>query len=169
MSEKSIELINAAIDGDKTALLELKEVSPQAFELALDKYSDLGRETQRVLIEAIYLQRWGSKEDGDHLAVASVERQAENLRHALCELHVSPLERLMVDRVICCWIAANHADRESADWPGNRLDDKVQKFVDRCHKRFSMACKDLATVHKLLGPSVQINVAQNQQVANIFQ
>ena len=161
-------LVRRAIAGDDKALRRLKRVSPDAFELVLNGYKDLGRQTQTALIKAIYLRRWGEHVEGDRLAVASVERQADELREALFKVHVSPLERIMADRVVCCWLAVCHADTWVAEYEGNYTCEDLQRYVDRCHRRFSLACKELATVHRLLAPSVQINVAKEQQIANVF-
>ena len=168
--EKANLLIGRAIAGDPKALRKLERVSPDAFELMLDGYADLGRQTQTALIEAIYLQRWGQSKEGDLLAVASVERQAEELRKMLFEVHTTPLERIMADRVVTCWLALCWAEMTTAQQPDHLSfnDDRFERWLDRCAKRFSIACKDLATVHRLLAPSVQINVAKEQQIANIF-
>ena len=165
--DKANLLLRRAINGDTKALDRLKRVSPKVFELALDGYADLGEQVQTALIEAIYLRRWGKVVEGDRLAVASVQRQADEIRVILFDVHKSPLERLLADRVVCCWLAICAADKEVANWPPDRHRDDRQKWVDRCYRRFSMAAKDLATVHKLLGPSVQVNIANEQKIANI--
>ncbi|MDA0746221.1 MAG: hypothetical protein O2954_06860 [bacterium] len=167
-AEKAELLARRAIAGDAKALRKLKRVSPQVFERLLDGYADLGKQTQTALIEAIYLRRWGDHVEGDRLAVASLERQAEEMRELLFEVHTTPLERLLADRVVCCWLAVSQADIDAASWPENRFSENIQKYVDRAHRRFSRACKDLATVSRLLGPVVQVNVAREQRIANIF-
>ena len=75
----------------------------------------------------------------------------------------------MVGRLICCWIASCHADFEQAERPerGSESDDRLQRYVDRRYRRFLQACKGLATVSRLLGPNVQVNIADRQQVANV--
>ena len=168
--EKASQLASRAIAGDDKALRRLKRVSPEAFELLLDNYADLGRQVQTALIEAIYLRRWGDHAKGDRLAVASLERQADEMREALFEVHQTPLERIMADRVVCCWIALCWAEMTTANFPDHLSfdDNRFERWLDRCHRRFSVACKDLATVSRLLGLVVQVNIGKEQKIANIF-
>ena len=77
------------------------------------------------------------------------------LRELKVQLHgptPSALERLLVERVIVCWLQVHHyellAARNAAEEMG--LDDSNQKQVDRAHKRFLAAIRALATVRKLL-------------------
>jgi hypothetical protein len=157
-SEDTQALALKAAKGDVQALERLKETAPEAFGILQEEWFRLGKQTEEALIKAI---------SNDLLTAESIKYEAQELRAELCERHSTPLERLLVDRVVCCWIAVSHADMVLATIQPN--EEQLQRWVDRCHRRFSMACKDLATVHKLLVPSVQINVAQNQQVANTFE
>ena len=44
-------------------------------------------------------------------------------------------------------------------WDG---DECLQRRQDRTQRRFTNACKALAQIRKLLGPNIQINVAEQQ-------
>ena len=156
--ESTHSLALQATEGDVQALERLKETDAEAFEIFQEEWFRLGKRTEEALIKAI---------SNDLLMVESIKHEAKQMRATLYAVHLTPLERLLVDRVVCCWIAVSHADMVVAT--KMPTEEELQKWVDRSHRRFSSACKDLATVSKLLGPNVQINLAQNQQVANIFE
>ena len=64
-----------------------------------------------------------------------------------------------------CWLLVNYADfmfarqEEGRTW---QADEYLQKRQDRAQKRFIHACKALAHIRRLLGPSIQVNVAGKQ-------
>jgi len=155
-----------ATKGDEEAFSRLKERAPEFFSILQTDWFPLVRKAEETLIKAFF----PSQDEGgrlDLLAVESIKHHADELRQALYAVHQTPLEKLLVDRLVCCWIAVYHADLAAA----TRMprDKEVQRWVDRCHRRFSSASRDLATVHKLLGPkNIQINLAEHQQIANVF-
>ena len=163
-----LKLVKRARKGDRTALVELQRLEPGYLDRLLEACGDLGRQTEQVLIDAICCWDTPVKRKGDQLRIEGLRRRAEEIRIALSVVHESPLERLLTGRVVCCWIAVCQADMDAAGWPGNQVSEGLQKYVDRCHRRFSMACKDLATVHKLLAPSVQVNIGKEQRIGNVF-
>ena len=82
----------------------------------------------------------------------------------------SALERLLVDRVLACWLQIAHADVEQAHSldpgrPNVRAGGPLQDRQDRAHARFVKAVKTLATVRRLLVPSVQVNIGKNQIIS----
>ena len=75
------------------------------------------------------------------------------------------MERLLVERVVCCWILATYADAMYAQGMAGRpwgADECLQRRQDRTQRRLALACKALAQIRKLLGPNIQINVAEKQ-------
>ena len=64
------------------------------------------------------------------------------------------------------WRQVQHADRwdAAADQVGGSLalGDYVQRCHDRAHRRYLHAIRTLAQVRRLLGPSVQVNIAEKQ-------
>jgi hypothetical protein len=81
----------------------------------------------------------------------------------------SVLERLLVDRVVACWIQIEYADLAYAQLAttltsGHR--DYLQRRQDRAHRRYLSAIRTLAQVRRLVEPVVQVNIgAQQQNVA----
>ena len=69
------------------------------------------------------------------------------------------------ERVVCCWILATYADAMYAQGMAGRswaADECLQRRQDRTQRRLTNACKGLAQIRKLLGPNIQINVAEQQ-------
>ena len=91
-------------------------------------------------------------------------RHAEHLRAGLAGSDPSDLELLLIERICCCWLAVQHADVVEFECGGATLPEGeyVQRRHDRAHRRFLSACKALAQVRKLLGPNIQVNVAEQQ-------
>jgi hypothetical protein len=77
----------------------------------------------------------------------------------------SVLERLLVDRIVVCWLALHYAeivypqrmatlDRKWAEY--------YQDWIDRSQKRYLAALKALAQLRRPQLPVVQVNVAEQQ-------
>lgn len=96
-------------------------------------------------------------------------RRADELRGELLAAGDSPLERLLVDRVVACWLQVAHADITYASLLNGeshvlRVGAHFQERQDRAHVRVPKAMRALATVRRLLVPAVQINGAEKQIV-----
>jgi hypothetical protein len=95
----------------------------------------------------------------DLTAREAISREAATLRERLLATAPSELERLLVDRIFISWLEVYHQDMDFAHRllsdPGASLATQaVQKRLDQAHARFLAAVKALATVQKLLKPSV---------------
>jgi hypothetical protein len=89
----------------------------------------------------------------------AIDRQAAALREQLSATAPSPLELLLVDRIVISWIEVYHDDCDLARRLLNELDDHpatkaCQARLSKAHARFLSAVKALATVKKLLKPSM---------------
>ncbi len=104
------------------------------------------------------------------LAQESLERAMESMRSELAGPNATPLEKLLVDRVVACWLHVAYADAMYAQNMQNlTLDqgDYYQRRQDRAHRRYLSAIRALAQVRRLLTPPIQVNIAEqqvNQQV-----
>jgi hypothetical protein len=111
-------------------------------------------------------ERWMKVLAGDDVVEKELYRiKIEALRNELAGPNPSPLERLLVDRIIVCWIQVHHADLIAAQnaASGNlRWGTYVQRRQDRAQRRYLSAMKALANVRRLLVPSVQVNIAEQQ-------
>lgn len=88
------------------------------------------------------------------------------LRAELAQPSDSPLERLLVDRVVLCWLQVHQAEGLYAQRQGT-LDidwsDAFQRRIDRAQRRYLQAIRTLAQVRRLAAPTtVQINVGKQQ-------
>jgi hypothetical protein len=155
-----------ALEGDAGALAELRKV--------LDADPGWWQQTGDVAYQAAqaWLQAYAGR---DGLAREVVSRKMRALTRQLRGPEASPLERLLVDRIVLCWLTLHHAERAYARWLASaegmsfEMSTHCQERIDRCQKRYLAAIKALATLRKLesRGPLVavgvgQLNVAQQQ-------
>jgi hypothetical protein len=102
---------------------------------------------------------------GNDLALREgLTRKLELLRQDLQGPSPTPLERLLVERVVACWLQVQDADVRYAQAKNLSLEwgTYYQKRMDRAHKRYLSAIKTLATVRKLALPVLQVNIAKRQ-------
>jgi hypothetical protein len=94
----------------------------------------------------------------------SVNRKIDEMRVELSGEKPSPLEKLLVERIIATWLHLHHLEASY----GSRNDMTVslgvfyQKSISAAQKRNMAAIKGLAVVRKLTLPALQINVARKQ-------
>jgi hypothetical protein len=86
----------------------------------------------------------------------------ESLRAELGGATSTPLERLLIERVVATWLQlaifeAGHAQQKN---PTLEVDEHLQKRIDRAHRRHLSAMKSLALVRRLLiAPRSPISIA----------
>lgn len=152
--QKINRLGRAAQGGDAKALAELTEVIGEA--RLWEAVETLSRYMQRVHIGGL---------GEDLLRQGAAEAEAKKMRRELLGERSTPLERVLVDCVVTCWL-----DMHSADYfytcKTNGMSLKQAEFYDRAHdrahRRFLSACKTLATVRRLALPALQVNIGQKQ-------
>jgi hypothetical protein len=142
-------MIAAANAGDVSAVPALRRALAEHPEL-IDLLGDMAAHVERGLIAlAAGSSLVGSEAVPLHLA---------KMRAELGEDAASPLERLLIRRVVLCWLATHQADIERATLLQGNTSEAVRtaadKRVDRAHARFLSATKTLATVRKLLKPGL---------------
>ena len=140
-------LVKRAEQGDESALPTLRaalDANPWIWE----RYGDLAQQSQAAWLQLIA---------GPNLLLReSVERKAEQLRAELAGPGPSPLERLLVERVIACWLQVQYADaayaQQTSPSPGQHT--AALKRQAGSHQRYLHSIKTLATVRKLLRPAL---------------
>jgi hypothetical protein len=152
-------LIKRAASGDTSTLPALRKVleSPAA----VDAFGgDLARQAQLTLIAKL--------SGKDLLFKEALTRKLELLRAELAGPKPSPLERLLVERIVACWLHLSHLEANYAgkDSMSLQLGTYYQRSFDQAQKRYIAAIKALAVVRRLALPVLlaQVNVAANQQV-----
>ena len=76
----------------------------------------------------------------------------------------SPLERLLAERIVACWLQLQYVDAiyaQNLDDMNMAQSEYHQRGLDRLHRRYLSSIKTLAQIRKL-GPAVQINLAEKQ-------
>jgi hypothetical protein len=144
------QLLEQANAGDVSALPELKRAFDRHPELAA-WLGDLVRLAHDSILNWAAGNCLGSRE--------AIARQASELRDKLLSEARSELERLLIDRLVICWMevyaAEVHlAERLAQGAAPSVVTQAVQKVLDRAHQRFLASVRCLATVQKLARPSV---------------
>lgn len=155
VAERFRAVVDSANEGDETALADVRymlETSPAPTIAALG--GDLAEQAEAILI---------SKITGEQVTVReSLQAKLKMLRAELSGPNPNPIERLLVDRVVACWLQLAHADAlvAQAEQVTFTEGDYRQRRQDRAHRRYLSAVKMLAVVRKLALPiRVDLNVA----------
>jgi hypothetical protein len=150
-------LIKRAQGGDESTLPVVRQLlqSQEAIDLL---GGDLARQAERS-----FLSNAAGKDLAFREALAA---KLARLRAELGGPNPTPLERLLVERVVACWLQVQDADiryaQGQANSPPLAVCDFQQRRMDRAHRRYMTAIKTLATVRKLALPVLQVNIAGQQ-------
>ncbi len=165
-----LELVERANNGDRQAAVELGP--------CLDRHpkvwrhvGDQSRQAQEQLLNFICGK--------EHLADQEATRRTMAvMRQELAGPESSPLEQMLIDRIVLCWLhvafleqattaCLQHAAEKTttsiaqAEF-GLKQIDAHQQWIDRAHRRYLAACKALAQVRRLGVPAIQVNVGEQQ-------
>jgi hypothetical protein len=89
----------------------------------------------------------------------------ELMRAELAGPDPTPLERLLVERIVACWLQLHYIDIRLPQSEAKLTMKQVEYLEDRrdrAHRRYLSAIKTLATVRKLALPVLQVNIAKKQ-------
>lgn len=142
--------------GDHTALPVVRQMVSNPHYLRL-LGGELAETATKSFIQAM--------SDTDVGFAEAVQKKMELLRAELLGLNPTPVERLLVERIVACWLQVQDADIRTAQGQKDasiRLADFHQRRMDSAHKRFLAAVKALAVVRKLAVPVLQVNIAKKQ-------
>jgi hypothetical protein len=100
------------------------------------------------------------------LARRTIEQDLKRKRAELAGEGASPLEALLIERVVLCWLAAQQADAQYArklkDGMSFREGEYYARRCEQASRQLLRSVEALARVRRLLGPSLQINIAEKQ-------
>jgi hypothetical protein len=106
---------------------------------------------------------------GDLVSAEGIRRRMTTLRDELNGANASPVERLLVERILLCWLQVHHAEQQYAgllqESHSTQRGDYFQKRIDRAHYRFLAAVRTLAVVRKFLRPPVLVGQATQVNVS----
>jgi hypothetical protein len=148
-------LLKRAQSGDASTLPVLRKLLENP--ATVDQFGgDLARQAALSLIEAAAGENLAFKE--------ALTRKLDLLRAELSGPNPTPLEHLLVERVVACWLQVQDADVRYAQRKNlsREWGDYYQRRMDRAHRRYLSAIKSLATVRKLALPVLQVNIARKQ-------
>ncbi len=92
-------------------------------------------------------------------------RKLAQLRTELLGENPTPVERLLVERVVACWLQVQDAEWRAAQGENAatfQQSEFYQRRMDATNRRFLAAVRTLALVRKLAVPALQINIARKQ-------
>ncbi len=102
---------------------------------------------------------------GEDLCVReAIQAKLAAMRKELLGESPTPVERLLVERVVACWLQVQDADIRYAGAKDLNIKqaDYHQRRMDATHRRYLAALKALALVRKLAVPALQVNIARKQ-------
>lgn len=159
------QLLAAANAGDQAATQRLLAVAEQLPAL----WKVLG--TLQHSAEQAWLKLMLGEATQPSLAWKAIEHEMAQLRDELLSVHASPLERLLVDRIVVVWLQAQYADliyaQQLRGETSLQLAEYLQRRCDRAQRQLLRAISTLATVRQKLTPA-QVNIAlEGGQQVNI--
>jgi hypothetical protein len=147
---KLAKVVEQAEAGDKAAVPALWRFMEDTTALARVSRGDL---TQRVKYWMLGTLAGPNSDRKEALLV-----QLEQMEIELAGPDPTPLERLMVQRVLVCWLRLQLAEINSGTCGADATTEIFQRHLDRAHRQFLSAVKTLATVRRLALP-VNVNLA----------
>jgi hypothetical protein len=149
-------LVKRADRGDQEALPAIKQVF-DAVPGVWDAYGNIATKAQNALIDLVAGKSVVARE--------GIRTTMATMRADVSGPNASPLERLLVERVVACWALSYQADIAYADSLTRASpieSEHCQRRQDRAARQYLAALRSLAVVRRLLVPTVQVNVAEHQ-------
>jgi hypothetical protein len=147
-------ILDRARKGDASALPAVRKMFEDP--PLVEAYGNLARQAEQSFIRAAA---------GENLVFQeSLSRKLDLLRAELAGPNPTTIERLLVERVVACWLQVQDADIRYAQAKALSLKwfEYYQRRMNYSHKRYLSALKTLALVRKLAAPVVQVNIAKKQ-------
>jgi len=151
LADRILEAIEEARSGDATKLNQLYDEVPYL----LREIAELYLQAEQSIV------RWfGGLGKGPQL---HLEAMREDLGYDVS----GGLERLLIDRLVVCWLRVQQAERivtmRDKESLTNKEREPTLRRLEVANKTFLRACKTLAQVRKLMKRDfAQINIAQQQ-------
>jgi hypothetical protein len=162
--EELRELSKKAEAGDKDAARLLKQKLRESSPAVIARASDIGRKAQHILIR--------TASGGSLLTELALSGRLDMMREEIAGENPTPLEVLLTERVLSCWMLVELFDAFMA---GQLNKDKSEyrvpisytlemlKWQERANRRYLAAIRELARVRKLEATArpVQLNTQVN--------
>ena len=155
--DEAFKLLRKAEKGDKKVLPALREwldANPSFY----NHIGNLARQAQNSLI-----QQMSGKEN---LGLPEImQRKLDDMHRDIAGPEPSPLELLLAERVVMCWLHLYYAETvyiQNMDDLTIRQAEFHQNRITKTHNRYLSAIRTLAQVRRLGVPTIQVNVAEQQ-------
>jgi hypothetical protein len=157
-------IVAKAKDGDETVLPRLRELL-DAHPRIWQTYGDLGAQAEMA---------WVAMIAGKNLHLREcLLRKIASMKNDLAGAAASPLEQLVIGRVVVCWLQLQHADCLEAQTGGDsiHLATFKMKRQEAAHRRYLGAMGALIAYRKLLpgpapGPALNSTTATPQPASS---
>ena len=155
-TEELNSLLRRCDKGDEESLRSLRQL--------LATHAELGKAFELAqMVEEDWLNRmFGEK---GFTARAFADAEMDRMRRDIGRADANGLERLLIERIIVCWLQLHYLESNCARDMGDRTwaaEAWCQKRLDRAHKRYLSAIKTLAQVRRLQIPVMQVNIGEKQ-------
>ena len=149
-------LLTKAEQGDRTVLPALRAymaLAPSHWE----KMGDLATAARIGLIHQVAGERNLVRQE-------AIARKCVALAQELAGPTPSPLERLLVERIVLCWLHLHYAEGLCLQMKEGTFQQEEfhQRRISKAHARYLSAIRTLAQVRRLGVPAIQVNVGQQQ-------
>lgn len=141
------ELVKRAMRGDQSVLPRLREILDDCPKL-WETYGDLGRLAKDAWLKLLA--------GPDLMLSEAVNRKLEELRVELSGPQPSPLEKLLIDRILAGWLQVHYADisypqvRELQSTAAAR--QELMRRQESAQRRYLASIRQLALVRRLIKP-----------------
>ena len=143
------ELVQRAQQGDLSVLPLLRDAlvaDPSIWQ----EYGDLAAQAQEAWLQLLA--------GTDYMLAESVRLKLGALRHELGAEGASPLEKLLIERIVACWLQTHYADALYAQARGPQstasVRQELMKRQESSQRRYLAAIKQLALIRKLFKPAL---------------
>ena len=152
-----VKLLRKAQQGDEEALVVVREWLDDTPSVC-DKIGDWALKAEDSLVKLTAK---------NPLIQEALHSKLNALRREIGGPDPSPLEDLLAQRIAACWLQVHHIETIYAlnvenNGLGGRWSESMQRSMDRAQRRYLSAIKTLVQVRRLLGPMVQVNIAEQQ-------
>jgi hypothetical protein len=159
------DLSKKAEAGEADARQELKRTLRQSAPEVIARASDIGRKAQHLLIETAAA--------GDPLTEYALSGRLDMMREEIAGENPTPLETLLTERVVACWMLVELFEAFMAPQLSTRTSKKNRmsfhilkhylRWQEVANKRYLAAIRELARLRKLQSntPGIQFNTQVN--------
>lgn len=150
-------LLDKANKGDTTALSAV-QVALDAWPAVWQEYGDLAKTARDSLVRRIAGEKALAQQE-------MYERKLAAMQQDLAGPTPSFLERLLVERIVLCWLHLYYAEgiyTQNMEEFSIRQAEFQQARISKAQTRYLMAIRTLAQIRRLNVPAVQVNIAEQQ-------